>query len=114
MNALMGTLILAADDGDDIDPTTGHGPEWGKASPMGLLVILLMGIALFFLLRSMVKHIKKVQAMNEPSPQEQDPPPPAGVDNEAAPSVQPDGEPDPVANADPGSGPPGLVDERSG
>ena len=29
----------------DVDPSTGKGPEWGKAAPIGLLVILLLGIA---------------------------------------------------------------------
>jgi hypothetical protein len=112
MITLVSRAVLLADDGDDIDPTTGHGPEWGKASPVGLLVILLMGIALFFLMRSMVKHLKKVQAMKDPLPDE----PVASAlvpgQNDAEPQV--DDAVDQAAQADPGSGPPGLVGERSG
>lgn len=44
----------------DYDPTSGHGPEWGKAAPAGLLIWLFMGVALFFLIRSMNRHIKRV------------------------------------------------------
>lgn len=46
---------------DVVDPSTGKGPEWGKASPVGLLVILLLAIAMFFLLRSMARRLKRVQ-----------------------------------------------------
>ncbi|MGS0685743.1 hypothetical protein ACVBEQ_11475 [Nakamurella sp. GG22] len=44
----------------DIDPTTGKGAEFGKAAPVGLLVILLMCVATFFLLRSMNRNMRKV------------------------------------------------------
>ena len=50
----------------DVDPSTGKGPEWGKAAPIGLLVILLLVIATFFLLRSMVRKINKVPASFDP------------------------------------------------
>ena len=50
----------------DIDPSTGKGPEWGKAAPIGLLVILLLCIAIFFLLRSMNRKIKAVPASFDP------------------------------------------------
>lgn len=36
------------------------GPDFGKASPFGLLVIVLLVIATLFLLRSMNQHLKKV------------------------------------------------------
>jgi hypothetical protein len=32
----------------------------GTAGPLGLLVVALLGIALFFLWRSMVKHLRRV------------------------------------------------------
>jgi len=51
---------------DLVDPSTGKGPEWGKAAPIGLLVILLLVIATFFLLRSMVRKINKVPASFDP------------------------------------------------
>ena len=50
----------------DVDPSTGKGPEWGKAAPIGLLVILLLVIATYFLLRSMVRKINKVPASFDP------------------------------------------------
>ena len=52
--------LLADDPPAEIDPTTGKGPEWGKAAPVGLLIILLMGIALYFLIKSMNKNLRKV------------------------------------------------------
>lgn len=35
-------------------------PEWGKAAPMGLFVLLAFVVACFFLFRSMNRHIRKV------------------------------------------------------
>lgn len=46
----------------DYDPTSGRGPDWGKAAPIGLLIILLLGVALFFLIRSMNKNLRRVPA----------------------------------------------------
>jgi hypothetical protein len=37
-----------------------HGPDFGKASPVGLLVVVLLVIATVFLVRSMNKQLKKV------------------------------------------------------
>ncbi|MCV7196238.1 hypothetical protein [Mycobacterium angelicum] len=36
------------------------GPDFGKASPIGLLVVVLLVIATLFLLRSMNRQLKKV------------------------------------------------------
>ena len=36
------------------------GPDFGKASPFGLLVVVLLVIATFFLVRSMNNQLKKV------------------------------------------------------
>ena len=38
------------------------GPDFGKASPVGLLVIVLLLIAVFALVWSMNRHLKKVPA----------------------------------------------------
>lgn len=65
----------------DYDPTTGHGPEWGKAAPAGLLIWLFMGVALFFLIKSMNRHMKRVPKTFETAEQ------PGG----AAPSTAADG-----------------------
>ncbi len=38
----------------------GQGEDFGKSSPVGLLVLLLFLIAVAFLVRSMTKHLKRV------------------------------------------------------
>jgi hypothetical protein len=43
----------------------GQGDDFGKSSPVGLLVLLLFFIAVAFLVRSMTKHLKKVPASFE-------------------------------------------------
>lgn len=50
----------------DYDPSTGKGPDWGKAAPIGLLIILLLGAALFFLIKSMNKNLRRVPASFDP------------------------------------------------
>jgi len=58
------------------------GSEAGKAGPLGLLVIILLGLAVVFLYRSMVRHMKKV-------PESFDrPPEPDGGKTDAAPPDQ--------------------------
>jgi hypothetical protein len=37
-------------------------PEADKAGPLGLLVIIMLGVAVYFLYRSMVRHMNKVPA----------------------------------------------------
>ncbi|SFO68646.1 hypothetical protein [Amycolatopsis rubida] len=51
-------LVLAQqpDSGDN----GGQGEDFGKSSPVGLLVLILFLIAVVFLVRSMSKHLKKV------------------------------------------------------
>ena len=64
--ALAKTYLALTDDPPvDLDPSTGKGPEWGKASPVGLLIILLLAIATFFLLRSMTRRLKRVRERAE-------------------------------------------------
>ena len=36
------------------------GPDFGKASPVGLLILVVLVIATFLLIRSMNRHLKKV------------------------------------------------------
>jgi hypothetical protein len=48
------------------------GPESNKAGPLGLLTIVLLGVAVYFLYRSMVRHLNKV-------PDSFDDQPPGGV-----------------------------------
>ena len=51
----------------------GRGADFGKSSPVGLLVLLLFFVAVGFLVRSMTKHLKRVPASfdKEPSGEEQ-------------------------------------------
>ena len=61
----------------------GQGEDFGKSSPVGLLVLLLFFIAVAFLVRSMTKHLKRVPASfdrsvendrpDEPEPAEDEP-----------------------------------------
>jgi hypothetical protein len=44
------------------DEPGGEGADFGKSSPVGLLVLLLFFIAVAFLVRSMTKHLKRVPA----------------------------------------------------
>jgi len=66
-----GALQVAAPGGDSpstVDATTGHGPEWGEAAPIGLLVIVLMCVAVYFLIKSMNRNLRKVPPSFEESP----------------------------------------------
>ena len=42
------------------DPPKNSGPDFGKASPVGLLVVVLLLIGVFILVWSMNRHLKKV------------------------------------------------------
>jgi hypothetical protein len=42
------------------EPQHNHGPDFGKASPLGLLVVVLLLVATLFLLRSMNRQLRKV------------------------------------------------------
>jgi len=48
----------------------GRGEDFGKSSPVGLLVLLLFFIAVAFLVRSMTKHLKRVPASFDKEPEE--------------------------------------------
>lgn len=54
------------------DGPRNHGPDFGKASPVGLLVVVLLLIATVFLLRSMNKQLKKVPKTFDPGHPEPD------------------------------------------
>jgi len=44
------------------DPPRNTGPDFGKASPLGLLVVVLLLIGVFILVWSMNRHLKKLPA----------------------------------------------------
>lgn len=51
---------------------TPTGPEFGKASPLGLVIILILLAGTVLLVRSMNKHLKKLPATFEPEHPEPD------------------------------------------
>lgn len=53
-------------------PGTPTGPEFGKASPLGLAVVLVLLIGTFLLVRSMNKHLKNLPETFEPEHPEPD------------------------------------------
>jgi hypothetical protein len=61
--AVWGQLTLVAQEGA---PPPGKGPEFGKASPIGLVVILLLAVATVLLIRSMSKRIRRLPASFDP------------------------------------------------
>jgi hypothetical protein len=62
----------------------GRGEDFGKSSPVGLLVLLLFFIAVAFLVRSMTKHLKRVPESfdKEPGPDAKDEPAADGTDDD--------------------------------
>lgn len=55
---------------DGAPPNTG--PEFGKASPFGLLVVVLLLIGTVLLIRSMNRHLKKLPGTFDPDHPEPD------------------------------------------
>lgn len=81
-------------------PPPGQGPEFGKASPVALVVILLLALATAFLIRSMTKRIKRLPASFDE--------PPAGD----APATDEDDRPGEAPGATPGPAAPGAPERR--
>jgi hypothetical protein len=52
-------------------PPPGKGEEFGKASPVALVVILALALATILLIRGMSKRIRRLPASFEPAEQEQ-------------------------------------------
>ncbi|MDT5049074.1 MAG: hypothetical protein QOG75_4972, partial [Mycobacterium sp.] len=63
----LAALALLADHGPH-----NSGPDFGKASPFGLLVVVLLLISLVFLVRSMNRHLKKLPESFDPQHPEPD------------------------------------------
>lgn len=66
-----GTVTVVA---QDPAPPPGQGEEFGKASPVALVVIILMGLALVVLIVSMSKRIRRLPASfdDQPGPDSED------------------------------------------
>src|SRR6202012_5529999 len=63
----LAALALLAEDGPH-----NSGPDFGKASPFGLLVVVLLLISALFLVRSMNRHLQKLQESFHPQHPEPD------------------------------------------
>ena len=60
--------VVAPTQGGGVEPPPGQ-PEFGKASPVALVVILALGLAVVLLIVSMTRHLKKVPAsFDDPEP----------------------------------------------
>lgn len=57
---------------DFLAQNTPTGPEFGKASPLGLLVVLVLLVGTVLLVRSMNKHLKNLPETFEPEHPEPD------------------------------------------
>lgn len=79
----------------DVNPATGKGPEWGKAAPIGLLVIVLMCVAVYFLVKSLNRNLKKVPESFQSSV-----PVPAGAVPAGAPTASTDAVQGGISQAD--------------
>ncbi|GAA3855982.1 hypothetical protein GCM10022243_21620 [Saccharothrix violaceirubra] len=70
MNPWTGTTAMVlVQPSTDKDPG-GQQEDFGKSSPLGLLLLVLFFIAVVFLVRSMNKHLKRVPASFDPPPEE--------------------------------------------
>ena len=82
-----GVQAVAVVPAQDPAPPPGQGPEFGKASPVALVVIILLGIATAFLIRGMTKRIRRLPAsFDEPTPNDGAP------TSDAKPGAEPDGD----------------------
>jgi hypothetical protein len=73
------------------DGPQNHGPDFGKASPVGLLVVVLLVIATVLLIRSMNRQLKKVPESFDPKHPEPDQAVDEGTDTVGEPPKQPRG-----------------------
>jgi hypothetical protein len=89
-------ILTVLAQGTTTNPT---GPEFGKASPLGLVIILVLLAGTVLLIRSMNKHIKRLPADFSPEHPEPDQAADEGTDPGAA-EVDPESEPEAAAKSD--------------
>jgi hypothetical protein len=65
-----GAVAGVAVPAQDPAPPPGQGPEFGKASPVALVVIILLGLATVLLIRGMTKRIRRLPASFDPPAEE--------------------------------------------
>ncbi|MEV0679984.1 hypothetical protein AB0I60_26015 [Actinosynnema sp. NPDC050436] len=71
----------------------GQQEDFGKSSPLGLLMLVLFFIAVFFLVKSMNKHLKKLPASFDPPEGAAAPAGKAGGKPDDGPADEPGGKP---------------------
>jgi hypothetical protein len=76
--------------------------DTGKGSPIGFFVVLVLVIAVYFLYRSMNRHLKKVPDSFEPPPPVGEPDDPRQLLGEQRPAQPPTGEDASVNPREPG------------
>lgn len=64
----VGLMVFLADD----EAPANTGPDFGKASPFGLLILVLLLVAVFFLVWSMNRHLKRLPESFDPEHPEPD------------------------------------------
>ncbi|WP_433292397.1 hypothetical protein ACQPZQ_04715 [Pseudonocardia sp. CA-142604] len=64
--------VVMAVPAQDPAPPPGKGPEFGEASPVALVVIVLLAIVTIFLIRSMTKRLKRLPPSFGPAEDEPD------------------------------------------
>jgi len=74
------TVLVPA---QDPEPPPGKGEEFGKASPVALVVILLLAVATALLIRGMTKRINRLPASFDPPAEEPGKDAPAGSGEDA-------------------------------
>jgi hypothetical protein len=62
------TAVVAVPVGNPAPPP-GRGEEFGKASPIALVVVVLLGLATVLLIRNMTKRIRRLPPSFEPPPE---------------------------------------------
>lgn len=72
MNALSAEVVLGATQFLAQTPSNPSGPEFGKSSPVGLVVILALLIGVILLVRSMNRRLGKLPETFEPDHPEAD------------------------------------------
>ena len=72
MNALSAEVVLGTTQFLAQTPSNPSGPEFGKSSPVGLLVILALLIGVLLLVRTMNRQLKKLPETFEPDHPELD------------------------------------------
>jgi hypothetical protein len=87
------TLAVVVTQAQPPAPGSDRGEEFGKTSPIALVVILLLALATVVLIRSMSKRLRNVPASFDPPKEE---PPGTDAPGPADPTRAPDGESGPA------------------